>query len=362
MPGVITNNQGAGPQFPTQFNPYDKTQWRWDVGRTDSPDSSAISTGEATWTKYGFLFDSSKLLAATAYFLGYSYVDPDTLTLKRSVPAFSPELPWLLCTQFAPVGVRYTGDQDYGWSDFPGSLPLPGYEYYRCAVTFSAVDYRAIPDEDMDGRAEWFRFFSIVPNDQTELINVDGGQYVYRSSVPEDTFATAAGGPVPKPIYTVKGPNWRVHANRTGFVATWYDVAEDYICDAETTPGEPVALVRAKGCVNKTDFLGRPPGTFLLDTYKITKKPAVIATLESDSQKYILKVEMYFKFTDPSRGDPDETKRGWLLVPGPVGNNSAKWYYAWNYNAQVPGHMDQSVGLYDEFDMNYIFSHWSEVP
>ena len=362
MPGVIHNNM-PGPQDASQFNPYDPTVWRWDVGRTEDPGDAAISTGDATVTKYGYLFDPSKLLAAQAYFLGYSQADPVALTLNRSVPAFCPESPWLLCTQFGYKGIKYTGDQDYPWDDSPGALPLPGFTYYRCSVTFSAVDYLAIPDEDMPGLTEADRFVSVVPDDQVELVNVDGGQYVYRSTQAADTFATDAGAATANPIYLVKGAHLRVHASRTGFLVTWYNVDRDYVCDKYT---DPVALVKAKGTVNSTTFLNRPPYTMLLSNYKFVQRPAVIATLEADKQKFSLEIQMFYKFTNPEKGDPNETYGGWLLVPAPGTNSRKGWYYAWNYNALNPttqeyDHNYQDQGLYDTYDHNKIFGHFSNA-
>lgn len=354
MPGVIRANI-PGPQVAADFNPYDTSVWRWDVGRTESPGEGVITTGDATVTMVGYLIDPSLLLATQAYFLGYSYVDGTTL--KRSVPAFCPESPWLLCTQFSYKGIKYTGDQGYPWDGFPGALPLPGYTYYHCTVTFTAVDYLALPDDDLAGRPESARFLSIVPDDETELIAVDGGQYVYRSTRVQDKFATALGAATPKGInYIVKGASLRVHANRTGLLVTWKDVAEDYVADEFT---RMVAFEKSKGRINQTTFLNRPPGTMLLETFRVTKRPAVLATTIFDQQKFLLTIEMRFKFTDPDRGDPAEPVQGWNLAPGPRGNSAKGWFYAWNFNTDETGHNDDSVGIYDDYEMNNIFKHWS---
>jgi hypothetical protein len=205
----------------------------------------------------GTLYRPDLLHHARAFFIGYSWVDGTKL--KRRLPAFCPESPWLFCTRFAWQGIKYLGDDaDYEWVNEANALPYPTFRYYRCKVQFEALPYRVISDAGLSANGEQDRFTCIFPSDETEWIALDGGQYVYRA--PGKVFDTPSGSDTPKSIsaFVVKGPTTRVHANRTGLLVQWFDVPEDFVCDRYS---HPVALSKAKGTVTKTTFLNRPAGT-----------------------------------------------------------------------------------------------------
>jgi hypothetical protein len=325
----------------------DKTKWEWIAGVTEAPDEDTFGQdGHAMAQIQGFLKDHRFLHDCLAYFVGYSYVQEKTL--RRICPAWHPRWPWLRCTNVSIKGVKFDGqEEDPGPNHFAHSLPLPIYERYRFLCLFEGLNYNVKDDAQVadysDLDREWQRFISVEPKDNTEIFTQEGGFYQYVSP---------SGYGIQEHRYL--GPALQVRAERTGLTVTAYNIASDFVLNSSDIPTK---FVRAKSLANKTEFLGQPPGTMLLDTFEITKKPQYVATESLNALQFQSRVKMNFVFTDPPATDPLETHRGWLLCPGPGGIG---WYFAQSpatiLGVPIPG---GARSLYGQCEMRALLTHHS---
>ncbi len=335
------NNPPAIIANPAAFSPQNTLLWEW-IAQDEAPEEDTLSTEGSVGSMAGWLKDHDSLWNAVAYFVGYSRTDyPNSSTkLIRWLPAVHPRWPMMRCTTVSVKGLKRLGHADPRppFNQLGAyRLPLPKYERYRFDVHFEQPQYNYVPDEI--ATSEWDRFITIDPADETEIITVDGGQYLYNA--PTDASLNAK-------LVAINSPYLKVYAQRSGLIVTAYQVPMDFIMDFY---GLPLHFMAAKGKVNSTTFLGRPPQTMLLQNYEIIKRAQPIATSQFSTLLFGCTVKMHFGFTDPDRAEVSETRRGWNLVPA-IRGTGTKWYGVYN-------RYDPTQNLYPEYDMNKLLQHWS---
>lgn len=344
MPGVIHNLiDNDIVSDPNRFNPRDTAVWEWIWG-DESPDEDTFSLDSATAFNSGYLHDVNLLFDALCYFLGFSELIPNgderLVKVNRHNPAVHPRWPMLRCSQVSVKGVKYDGTVST-LATYTGGvpkLPVTEYEKYRFDITwaFPQFDYRENADSGVT--SEWDRCLTVTDVDETEVIVVDGAQYDFIAP----THAALNGVPV-----AINGPSLKVYAQRTGLIVTAYQLPANYIYN---TFGIPVHFLAAKGKVNSDTVLGLPADTLLLQGYKITKKAQPLATKNVGLLSYAVDVEMHFGYTDPTRAEASETRRGWQLVPANYGTG-AGWFGVKNSAT--------NENLYPSYPMLKLLQHWS---
>lgn len=329
--GILTN---LGPtdilSDPDAFDPLDKDAWEW-ITDDIAPEEDTFSESGGSAFAAGWLKKHELLFHALSYFIGFSQLNgASTTRVTRHLPAAHPRWPFMRCTQVSVKGHEFAGQETplRGHLAPDRGLRNPVYTRYRfdCAFEAPQMDMRA----DSESASEWDRFITVDAQDMGEVITVDGGQYKYYNA-PGMAFSNQPA--------VIQGPALRAYAQRQGLLVTSYGLPANFILDENSIASHFLA---AKGKVNSATFLGKAPGTMLLLDYKITKRAHPIATRNIDELSFGVKVEMQFGFTDPPRGEPTETLRGWQLVPGIRG-----FHQAW-YGVKT----DAGDTLYDTYDMH----------
>lgn len=339
MPGIIHNNTESDIiAQPDRFNPFDVNVFEWYWG-DEAPDEDTFGTEMMHATMSGLLKDPEALNDALSYFVGYSEYTGDLLKVKRWNPAVHPRWPMGRCAQVSIKGIKYAGTTSTlrTYNGSPRRLPCTNYENYRFDVTFSQpeFDYK----EDSDVTTEWDRNITVDPLDEGEVISVDGGQYLVNAP----THPSINGVP---PV--LNGPYLKVYAQRSGLVVKAFGLPANFLLNDYAIP---VHFLAAKGKANSTTFLGLPAGTLILLDYKPIKKAQPVATKNVGALQFGVTAEMHFGYTDPTRAEASETRRGWQLLPMNYGSGTG-WFGVYNK-------FNTSEDLYPYYDMNKLLQHWS---
>lgn len=341
MPGVI-NNQTVVPVGHLRpgpvFDPTSKLQWEELVG-DQGPREDIVTHGDTRLTVRGYVFGHDTVLPALRYWLGWAEVNYDapSLPLVRYVPAAHPELNSCFARQVTINGWRYLRKQPSQEPvGLPVRVPYAIYDRYLFQIEFGSVDYAVRAEASIN--SEWERFVTVKPSDGTELVAIPAGLYLYKSNAP----AGFQGKPV-----TLNAPLLRHAVERTDFKVTLHNLPLDFVCNAFRVPRK---LAKAKGKVNRTDFLGFPAQTFLFMKYELEVYPMPVATESWDTARFGCNVHLFGSYQEPDKAVAGETLAGWNLAPGLDARYVAGWYGVQTSDGKP---------MYSLMEMNNLLTHWS---
>lgn len=348
MPGVLK------PEFPgmPEFNPLNPTMWEEEVGDRGKREDT-VAVGESLCTLRGYVLSHELLLPALVYWLGYSYVNynpfsADYLKVRRKLPAPHPELTQLFANRIRIMGFKYKDKIRIPAPPgelFGAKVPFARYDRYYLEIDFGMTDYAVLPDGYIntfgEPITEWERFTSVVPADDTEILTVDGGTYVYKS-VP---------GFPNLPLTMINGPLLRKVVERTELVITVRQLPYDLIFDGYNIPRR---LMKAKGRVNSDVFLGHNTQTMLLVSWKPVKYPQPVATQTWTQLQFGVDLEFRFSYQEPKKAIWNETQAGWNLYPLAGMNWDNGWFGVISKQGNNP--------IYSSVGFTTLLNHWADLP
>jgi hypothetical protein len=349
MAGRIT------PEWPPDNNPFDPAnRLMWEEYVQDyGPRQDTVTHGECLSTLRGYVLSHDWLLPAIGYWLGYAWVDYSVTPpiMRRKLPAAHPELDQTFARRVAISGFSYdkrieplppNGDNPY-----PPKVPWARYKKYLLEIDFQMVDYKVLPDgyiitDPIVGDrviTDWDRFVSIETEDDTEMVAVEGGTYVYRGGA-------AASQPI-----IVPGAQLKKYVERSILTLTAHQLPYDLVYNPFDIP---IKLMQARGKVNSTLFRGCNSQTMVLLGSKQKKYPQPVATATWTVLQFGVDIEFKFGFQDPTKAVATETQAGWNLWPLVGQAWSDGWYGAQSNDAAA-------LPLYPSKDMNKLLTHWSDT-
>ena len=322
------------------FNPANPIMWEEYVG-DEGKRQDTITHGENLCTLRGYVLDHQFVLPALVYWLGYSWVDQATLKLKRKLPSPHPECNFLFASRVQISGWKYKDKMKANMEKpkFGVRVPFARYEKYLFEIDFTMPMYEVLPDNFVKANGqqitEWERFVSVDPDDETELITVDGGAY------------TLKGGNFDGKPNTLHGPWMKKVVERTELTVTAHNLPYDLLFNDSNVPKR---LMSYKGKVNESAFLGLNPQTVVLKSFRPKKYPQPVSTETWQVLQFGVDVEFKFSYQEPTKAVATETLAGWNLVPG-LDNRWDKGWYGAQTSAGDP--------IYTSKDFNTMLDHWS---
>jgi hypothetical protein len=339
MPGHINNQTASHIKAVNPFDPASPLQWEEWVG-DEGKREDTVTHGECLCTLKGFVLSPDLIQGALQYWLGWSEVDysnPANPLLVRHPPAHHPEINTLFAKRVLLRGWKYfEKKQDFG-PDGGIKVPYARYRKYFMEVDFQMPNYRVATTDSI--ASEWERFVSIETQDETLLAVIPGGTYTYRA-VGQDFNG--------KPT-TLAGPRMFRTVERTKYKITVWNLPYELITDSFC---RPVKLGKAKGKVNKTDFLGMPPQTFLLESTEVEKHVQPVASDSWEWPQFGCNLIINGSYQEPTKAIATETFAGWNLVPG---TKAGRWQDGW-YGCQD----DAGNPIYSACEMNNLITHWKK--
>jgi hypothetical protein len=304
---------------------YTAANWREDLShsRTD------VISRDRSLATVTTVVDFAKYKSAVKFILGYSYVDGNK-KLRRETPAFHPQWPWLYARAITNVTfLDFNGKAIDAWE---GSLYYATYVYAMVTVEFAEVRYEIWEDDEVS--YEYERYLERKPKPYVELNQVDGGSL---------TISTpTAGDPNGKPF--IAAPYVLARQEKSMFQLVWHEVPRDLIEDSDGNRPKFKAIQKK---VNTTAFMGHAAGTLLCEDVEAEDMPSPIATDLFSGLQFTSKVTMTLKEFDPPRGDINETRRGWNLLP-------------WNAPSTFYWYVDPAGNpLYSSYEFAKFFTHYS---
>lgn len=286
--------------------------------------------------------------AFVQWMIGYSQTwdDAGTTKLSRLLPQQHPDYPDLIAVKARLRGFRWMTNSEPDVEPDPPDEPyyqftesqINVFDKADVTVEYAHADYDRASDDLIygGGFTEMDRFVirgEVTPSG--EYLQLPGASLKYFRS-------TGVGAPHGQAI------NFNAGKVLPGekFTLTWTRLP-----DAVWTPESglyqliygtgPFTAVPYLGCVNKTEFYGRYPGTVLLDGVRpIRRKSPLGAGFEWD-------LEYSFNF-DPNGWN-------WKYYYDPTGGASG-WYFVGNTQYYAPGSLPDDKAVYNEAELLDLFS------
>lgn len=167
-------------------------------------------------------------------------------SISRYLPEVHPQYQWLVATRIPRVsglgwvGKRMiTGTSPNSYIDVVDQ-PINEFTWAQIEVEYTFPEYEIIPDDDIE--YEHDRYVIERPRQSAKYL-----------TFPNGAFRWAAGTPSAKGV--VVGNNGKIEVT-TDYELTWKMVPQEAV---------PVDLIDDYcGCINSTEFRGKPPGTMLM--------------------------------------------------------------------------------------------------
>jgi hypothetical protein len=273
----------------------------------------------------------------------------------RYLPCQHPIKPSLVCTRLEWKGVAPRGKQralfvqPMGYTQ-PYYTSL--YAKIRCTATFTAVKYELKPNLinpnavqpinlNVTNGSELYRFTYINGNNSVNFITLDQGTMVYLQGPPPGPQGQTIVG---KPI---NAPGYHQAEIMQDLVVQWTNVPESYVCNTNVIP---VRLLNSLGKVNSAPFLGRAPGTLLMDPFEYERRRMPLPDKFGVSG-FWADIKLHLKYFNPQYGPLPKGQTplayGHQTAPAPAG--TAFGYYA----IQNQGNGAQR---YQSYDFNQFFT------
>jgi hypothetical protein len=317
-----------------------------------SPETASFSWEDSDARMVYNDIPGNHLIDALMLVEGYCWTELDVLgntVMRRKNAMVHPKYPWMRANKVESVegygGISEKVDTLGSYTMDPTDTPSATNQWdkYRITVSFNTPEYSIITDNELDlldAGNELLRYCYNSGNETaTSAIAIQGGQVKFAAgqTVGANTELNAPSHNIFEAIQTIK--------------LTWTKISEDYI--QAVNPGDPLGggfykLSNALGCVNSTTFLGRRPGTLLMDPFAYRRKRMPVRTTDG-TVPFWSEVEFTLRFFDPTPAPTcTANKFGWLLAPNAAGG----YFYV-----TIP-----AVGaapardLYNSFDFNTLFT------
>lgn len=291
--------------------------WEWDAGGlsgvTASPNQNAGQMTSVAWFAQEFL--------------GFSQSGGSGNGIKRTLPAQHPQLTYLFASSIGGIeGVGPLGRDQYACATF---------KLWRLRLVYETPPYLIVPDSSVT--YEWERYTVIEINPATEFMRRFGGAWKWVAGVPD------VGS---RPVFEKNYTNFKI--TRTKIIMTWFQVPDTglFVGGFENSTASP-NIENAVGTVNSTTFMGRLPGTMLLEGWKPIPRTMPEIGVSNFPRSWDVQLTWTYFQPPPSAIDNNfayGARNGHLLVPHPT---RAFWYPP-QYSA------DNSL-IYPQSDHNQCF-------
>lgn len=277
------------------------------VGGGSGSVGGGFSQGASSaWEVWMFLDQPTYLAGFIAGVLGYAR--KNGTTIRRSLPARHPLLPWCWASSvgweggFGPTGKREALDG-----------VTASFKYLQCRVNYEAPPYAILAD----GVPEYLRFVVLTSEPNSEFLTRRYGSYRWPAGTPNLTSYVLAEG-IPQLLIKER------------LVFTWIQVPDDgfFTNGGQAYPGAvPQKAIDGLGKVNSAEFYGYPAGTLLLEGFRLTPVampilPSIIGKDNFDGYpQRAWNVDYYVTLFNPPPADTN--KRGHNLFPHPT---QPEWY------------------------------------
>lgn len=339
--------------YPGAFDPRNPLQWEEHVD--DHGDRiDTITHGESLSTIRGYVLSHDLILSALAYWLGWAYVDYGNGSadpvMKRYLPSPHPENNQLFAKRVQIRGWKYSRKERLQALPNPigNRVPYGVYEKYLFEIDFEMVGYDVLPDGYIKPNGQpindWERFVTTETDDDTEITQVDGGQYFLRAAGSNPNLDGMQN--------VINGPLMKKYVERSILTVTAHQLPYDLIYNSANLP---IKLMKARGKVNGDPngyFLGTNSQTMVLLSSKQKKYVSPVATTTWTVLQFGVDIEFKFGFQEPTKAISTETQAGWNLVPGLGPNWGEGWYGAGKGATTGPA-------FYPRVDMLKLLTHWS---
>jgi hypothetical protein len=282
----------------------------------------------------------NKRYDAAMFLLGYSWVEypsgADPI-LRREIPFRHPDYPNFYCKKVRLGGQFYKGQESTGENlpEWKRADETTKYKDLLIDCEFGPLPYVVADDDeittDTGVREEWERFTRVSYKPATDVLSVEGAAFKYHGG---DADGVEVSGSLAIP------------ERKADLKLRWCYVPQEWTHNGE----RPVKLQSKTGFVNETEFMGYPAGTLLYDSYEIERVDPPFRT-NNWSPFRCNHIDLFFKFFDPERGDPNSI-RGHNLMPYRA---DGKYYPIKSVNADPA----KEAYRYESYDFRGLFSHWS---
>jgi hypothetical protein len=345
--------------------------------------------GQGNWSQHDqadtivIELPANKIRSCLKKVFGWSICDPDSQTLKRTLPMQHPIFPWLWASTgtssfFGPVGNNtYKSDDDKPTPREESVGVYNGPEYYaRYAKVKLAINFRpftglilADDDETWSG-LESQRFIGMKqmsPN--LELMTTQSA-----AGISPFIFADNDG------TYPATGPNGDkfegyIFTRKTtvNYQIEWLNVEESYLCNTDDPNyfifPYPERLIKYLGYVNKETYAGHAPGTLLFNGVQAVRYPQPVRTV-GDYNLWAWDLVLSFQKFDPqdpprpgsvvpAAGTPPASdltpKRGHLLMPC---KSNLGWFYATRSSDSSKAGTYNGDPILPSIEFEEIFKYW----
>lgn len=292
----------------------------------------ALEQSEAT-VVYQIPFNKKR--SFLRWVLGFSCVERSNYAhIHRENPQHHPVFPDLYATAcafsaFPPKieedGLLYLPSK---WPSFRGIKRYASYEVAYATVKFAAPPWQYRPDARITTAAQEVERNCYVDVSSTvEMLSAEGELGQMKWSAP-----TVAGGPT---FGTAVTAPFGTLVSKANLLLTWSYVPELWLSVEGGTSFYPSNLLACVGTMNDDTFLGKPPGTLLMQPPVLKRFRWPVTTFDAIGAFYGYNVTIPFQYFDPSeRGAPNfpsalNPDRGYKLLPF---SRSLKWYPATRAN------------------------------
>lgn len=319
-----------------------------------SPETASFSWEESDARMVYNDIPGEHLIDALMLIEGYAYTvssgDPPTALLRRKNSMRHPKFPWMRANKiesvegYGGISEKVETAQNFTTNFDDVATYTNLWAKYRIAVSFNTPEYNIITDAELDlldfGNERLRYCYNSGTETSTSLIAIQGGAVRF-----ENTQTVGANA-------ELNAPSHNISESIQTIKITWTKIPEDYLQPVDS--GDPLGstfykLYEGMNKVNSETFLGRRPGTVLMDPFAYRRRRMPVRTTDGTTP-FWGEVEFVFRYFDPPPGPTCTAgKYGWLLAP-----NAARQYYY----VEIPpvGAIGTAQPLYQSYDFNTLFT------
>jgi hypothetical protein len=295
-----------------------ETDW-FEVAEDRGASGANLSLESQESTRVGYV-RANKLRSAVRFFLGYSEADTSApWRLRRELPNWDPELPWLFAHSVSagPVVLKPNEDNPDEEPYLNSPFATDGQRYTSYKWRLLTVKYRAFkgckfwPDSSIEAATDEYKRFVIASiSGKIEALSADGvSNLIFAETGTGGPSLTPPGTPFPAPL-TVLLP-------KATITLEWLNVDRAYISNNPNILF-PTKLFACMGTVNSAEFMGFEAGTLLCQPPEIIENPSPVASDTAADVEYDpltnVNVRFHFDYFKPEAGATSPVTQGHNLM------------------------------------------------